>query len=291
MYTKQIINLDYPLPIKLIQFDYEKNSYLTIDRVEMHWHKNIEIILPITGELTYSVNGRSGILKEKQVLIVNSEEIHRTEWTMNTETYKGYCIQIDYAFFKTYYKDLDNILFYNTLNENENNEIRTIFKSIVFAINNKNENYDIFVISQLLLMLYYLLDYSKTSKPMTKSISSQRSRMRNILAYIHINYNKNIDPDTIAKDFDISLSHLFREFKANTGISPKKYIDEYRLQRAVEQLLNSDDGIVEIAFNNGFTNVNSFYKMFHKKYGITPKSYKIQYQKIELSSDYKKKNR
>lgn len=275
MYEEQKVILDKPLPIKVIQFHYTNEQYLYAKRVDMHWHTDIELILPIKGKLFYSINGKSGILNEGQVLIINSEDVHRTEWTMIMDEYIGYCVQMDYGFVKKYYKEIEGVRFYNTLNDNENRMIKSIIKSIIYAKNEKKENYDLFVVSQLLLMLYYMLVNSEKNKTGKEKDNVQKGRLRHILAYIHINYAQQIDPDIIANEFGISTGYLHRLFRESIGVSPKKYLIDYRLQIAAEQLINTNDSIVDVAFTNGFNNMNSFYKLFNSKYQMTPKQYRL----------------
>ena len=68
---------------------------------------------------------------------------------------------------------------------------------------------------------------------------------------------------------------MHRLFRESIGVSPKKYLIDYRLQIAAEQLININDSIVDVAFTNGFNNMNSFYKLFNSKYQMTPKQYRL----------------
>ena len=193
----------------------------------------------------------------------------------------GYCVQIDYDYFKRYYPHLDEIRFSNLLEENSNNQIKSVIKSIVLSAQDKGKNYELLVASHLLSLLYYLLDYATDKQGdliANKKNSERNKKMIKILAYIHTNYNFDIDARSVAAQFNISQGHLTRLFKEHVGIPPKRYIDEYRLDRAAEQIIYTDDAIVDIAFLNGFSNINSFYKMFNKKFGMAPNSYRKHYQ-------------
>lgn len=279
MYKHELVKLDLPLPIRVLQFNYNRDEATL--KIDLHWHKCIEIILPRKGDLNYIINGNHGRLKAKNVLIINSNEIHRTEWTRETERYEGYCVQIDYDYFKKYYPHLDEIRFSNILDKNANNQIKSVIKSIVLSAQDKGNNYELLVASHLLSLLYFLLDYATDKQGdliANKKNSERNKKMIKILAYIHTNYNFDIDARSVAAQFNISQGHLTRLFKEHVGIPPKRYIDEYRLDRAAEQIIYTDDVIVDIAFLNGFSNINSFYKMFNKKFGMAPNSYRKHYQ-------------
>lgn len=50
--------------------------------------------------------------------------------------------------------------------------------------------------------------------------------------------------------------------------------EQLRLKHAVADLRNTEDSVTDIAYNNGFPNVNSFISQFKKTYQTTPKQYK-----------------
>lgn len=282
MFKHELVKLDLPLPIRVLQFNYNRDE--TNLKVDLHWHKSIEIILPKKGDLNYIINGNNECLKAGNVLIINSNEIHRTEWTRETERYEGYCVQIDYDYFKKYYSNLGKIRFSNTLDKNANNQIKSIIKGIVLTAQDKGKNYELLVASHLLTLLYHLLDYATDEHgELIKNMKykEKNKKMTEILAYIHTNYNSDIGASSVATHFNMSQGHLTRLFKEYVGIPPKHYIDEFRLDRAAEQIIYTDDAIVDIAFLNGFSNINSFYKMFNKKFGMAPNSYRKDYRETK----------
>ena len=68
---------------------------------------------------------------------------------------------------------------------------------------------------------------------------------------------KNIDKslytvEELAKDLNISRVQLYRKVKAILGISVSDYINNIRLEKAKELLLNSNQNISEIAYSLGF---------------------------------------
>ena len=90
---------------------------------------------------------------------------------------------------------------------------------------------------------------------------------------------KNIDKSSytveeLAKDLNISRVQLYRKVKAILGISVSDYINNIRLEKSKELLLNSNQNISEIAYSLGFSSPNYFSTSFKNKFGITPKEYK-----------------
>ena len=84
----------------------------------------------------------------------------------------------------------------------------------------------------------------------------------------------NFGGEQLADKLDISPSYLKKIFKSNMEISLNEYIASYRLEKVTQLLRDTDIPIIAIAEQCGFYNVNYFYTMFKKKYGVTANTYR-----------------
>ena len=100
-----------------------------------------------------------------------------------------------------------------------------------------------------------------------------RSISQKAMNYFGKHYNEPITVMDAAKALFISNSHLIKTFKKETGITPHKYLEEYRLTTAIQLLKCSNMQIDEIAFHVGYSSASHFINSFKKKYGCTPKIY------------------
>ncbi|KGJ93750.1 helix-turn-helix domain-containing protein [Colwellia psychrerythraea] len=71
-----------------------------------------------------------------------------------------------------------------------------------------------------------------------------------------------------------SNSTFTRDFKAIYDIAPKQWLQNKRLDRAYEQLTNTELTVTHVAADLGYENVSHFIKSFKEKYNITPKQLK-----------------
>ena len=78
-----------------------------------------------------------------------------------------------------------------------------------------------------------------------------------------------------------SREHLTRSLKKHYGLSLTGYINDLRLNYASNLLINSNTPILDICFNCGFQNVSLFYRVFKKKFGLTPLSFRKKYTTTE----------
>lgn len=92
----------------------------------------------------------------------------------------------------------------------------------------------------------------------------------------HIEKNMAIDLDvpSLAAASYVSESTLLRAFKDSTGMTPVRYIAEYRIRKACELLRGSSDDISMIAMRTGYSDSNYFSRQFRQITGITPGEYR-----------------
>lgn len=78
----------------------------------------------------------------------------------------------------------------------------------------------------------------------------------------------------IAGELGYNSAYLGRVFLSEREISVKECINRKRIELVCRQLSCSSDSITEIAFDTGYQDISSFYEIFKKIKGITPKEYR-----------------
>jgi len=111
-----------------------------------------------------------------------------------------------------------------------------------------------------------------------------KSKFINILEWIRINIDKNINLEGISDKFNFNKDYLSRMFKKNLGISTLNYINGMKIKKAKELLLSSEDNIKEIAYSLGFNDEKYFMKLFKKYENLTPSQYRNAFYKTHLNN-------
>jgi len=88
-----------------------------------------------------------------------------------------------------------------------------------------------------------------------------------------------ISLDELASIAHFEKSYLTVRFKQMWGISPMKYVNLLRIERAKLLLATTDMSITDIACCVGFGSIHYFSRYFKEKEGITPNEYRIERQK------------
>ncbi|MCR6848277.1 MULTISPECIES: bifunctional transcriptional activator/DNA repair enzyme AdaA [Bacillus] len=100
---------------------------------------------------------------------------------------------------------------------------------------------------------------------------------------IEKDFNELLTLDILAEMCHGSPFHLQRTFKKMTGISPIEYIQQFRIVKAAEHLLQTNQSIKEISTAIGIENPEYFATLFKKKTGFTPTEYR---KKNEMKEGY-----
>lgn len=97
---------------------------------------------------------------------------------------------------------------------------------------------------------------------------------KRILSYIEKNLDKELSLNKIAKALNYSQFYIARTFKENTGVTLYKYIQGRRLDQAARKLAETNQSIVEIALEAGYSSQQAFTKAFRCAYACAPQEYR-----------------
>lgn len=104
--------------------------------------------------------------------------------------------------------------------------------------------------------------------PASSPTELPREEIRAALTYIAVHYPDRLDLTTIADAVHLSPKYLARCFRETLGITPMAYVRRYRLERARDQLVTTDQPITRIAHGAGFQDVAHFSRAFRTQYGV-----------------------
>ena len=78
----------------------------------------------------------------------------------------------------------------------------------------------------------------------------------------------------LASDAGLSRFHFCRAFKESTGLSPHAWLRQHQLEQAMNMLRSTDDSIVSIAAELGYSSQTAFAAAFRKLTGETPSDWR-----------------
>lgn len=105
-----------------------------------------------------------------------------------------------------------------------------------------------------------------------------------VIEYLEKHYSGDITLELVADKLNLSSGYLSTYFKEKTGVNFIDYLNELRIRKAKEMLLEPGSRIQDIARRSGYQNMNSFNRMFKKFSGVTPSEFRKQTVPLSGSS-------
>ncbi len=137
---------------------------------------------------------------------------------------------------------------------------------------------------QLISIFNLLYELSKSTSPkkiIKEEVSNRYAKNKQldkIFKFLNQNYHHQISTRDMALHVGLTTNSFCRMFKALTQKSFISYLNEYRINRAMKLLEETDDNISEIAYQCGFENLSYFSKKFSKLKGKKPIEYRKNYR-------------
>lgn len=125
----------------------------------------------------------------------------------------------------------------------------------------------------LLSYLSSLIDAAKRGELTPFYTDAQRVKndeIGDIVKYISSNLSDGLRICDVAKHFNISEKNLMRKFNKSVGMSPKKYITQLKMERAIELIDAEGLKLSEVAAALGYSDQYAFSKAFKQFYEISP---------------------
>jgi YesN/AraC family two-component response regulator len=244
---------------------------------EFHLHSRYEIYFFIQGNVNYFVEQSCYKLHKGNLLIFNSQEIHRAVNLTDTP-YERITIHFEPQLIRQFCTDQTNLLscFENRkagannitlLDVSKLNYFMSTAMQLIHYMDRNTFGSDLLPLTYLIQLLVMVNEsFSDKKQTMTSIISS---KIIPILQYIDSHVTEGLSLDYLSKVLSIDKYYLSHLFKQNTGITIYQYILMKRIVLA-KQLLLEGVSVTETCQLAGFNDYSNFIRTFKKATGISP---------------------
>lgn len=251
-----------------------------IEPFRPHYHNYYELFLVVKGEACHIVNGKEQYLDEGHLLFIRDFDIH--EYVSRDSNYFEF---INLAFSKETFQEMlsflgpgfrhDALLSAQfppavTLSPGTKEQLTYAF---IELHQNSDKDYVRFKARSLLVTIFsqYFFSYSDETG--------------HIPSWLQVTYEQMRLPQNFmagaARMYELSgrsREHLTRCLKQYYHTTPTELVTQLRLSHAANLLLVSNLHVTDICYDCGFGNLSWFYKIFVKRYGVTPVEYRRRYK-------------
>lgn len=254
----------------------------------LHYHEVFELIFVTRGALRVRIMDKEEILYQDDMAVILPDNAHLLSMASKDTFTEYFNIIFDFSLLKgaplfdeiydsylsklaNHSREIDCFLKKNTPLQ------RTLYNPVNELVIHRHESYtsrQMLVLGQVFLIADAIYRFSREVNPDVGSYADTFTLIRKALYFVEIMYGKSIQVRDAAEYCGYSESHFMKLFKESTGQSFNEYLVSYRMMIAQKRLGTTDDRIIDIAFDCGFSDAAYFATAFKKFCGMTPLQYR-----------------
>lgn len=218
------------------------------------------LVFAVSGKLYYECNGKRLLSDPNHVLLLPQGSSYK----ISCEE-KSCCPLID---FET--ETPMNISDIHSFYFNDNSYMLKLFQQLDNLWTHKKSSYKLRCISGVYEMLARLNDLEDTQH----TADYKFEQIMPSVKYLESHYtNPDLSNELLAEQSNISTVYFRKIFTERYGISPMKYVQMKRLEKAQDMLKGFYQDISSVAQATGFGSIYHFSRTFKSKTGFTPTEY------------------
>lgn len=259
---------------------------LSAEGVPWHWHDELEAVLVAEGAAVVGAAGRMYPVEQGGGFFLRPGTLHGV-WAASACRLRSLVFHprlvgggIDSIFWQGYLAPLlsaapDCILLHRAVPW-EKAALQAVETAWTACIA-EEAGYE-FQVREALSRLVFLLSEHRPAMPQSPSEKALRDeeRIKTMLQYIHAHFQESLTTAQIAQSAAVSESECLRCFRSMTGTPPIQYVRQFRIQKAAELLVCTDQRISDIGALCGFQEMSYFARSFREAKGCTPSAYRAK---------------
>lgn len=249
-----------------------------------HWHEELEILMPLRGHLSCSINGETVTIQEGNAIFINTRQLHygfSADGTDCEYLCVGFLPQLLCASVDIQNRFVLPILtsrgFTHLFLRKEIPEHRPMLSAIARMDTVEKERTQGFELS-LLETLYSLWQglYVLAEGQLGEEVSTDANVLiqKKMLEFIRTHYSEKISVDAIAASGGVCRTKCWQIFRKYLDQTPNEYVNSFRLEKGMQLLKSTRLSVTEIAEQCGFSSASYFTELFTRQKGCSPTRYR-----------------
>lgn len=254
---------------------------------QLHYHDFHKLIVFISGDVTYLIEGKFYKLKPGDIIFIAHHELHKPIVSPSA-LYERMVLWIKPDFlgnellskyglahcFLVAAKEQRHLLRIEESSQNHIKHLLSVFRNATKDTGFANELLRMTSFLQLLIGLNRLFLTLDEKEPLEDVIYDPR--IEAILNYINLDLKKDFSCTALAQKFYLNKYYLMHLFKQQTGYSIHQYVLKKRLIKGA-QLLREGVAATQVCLQCGFGDYSSFVRAFKKEFELSPRDYTKMY--------------
>lgn len=271
----------------------ERNKLITVRthtrfiHFPKHNHNYVEVVYMCEGSTTHIINSEKVVLKKGELLFLSQNAIQEIEEAGKDDIAVNFIILPEFFerslimlgeeenlvrdFIVGCLRSKNSTISYLHFKVADVLPIQNLIENLIWTLMNKQQNKRNINQTTMGLLILQLLGY--LDKMTTGLDNLENEIIVKVYQFIEEMY-KDGKLSNLAKNLGYDLYWLSRMIKKITGQTYTELLQTKRLNQAIFLLTTTKLPISDIGYAVGYNNLSYFYKIFKKKYNLSPKEYR-----------------
>lgn len=275
--------------------EYKKVGYLTTSfkmfhlkdnhrkEFNYHYHDFHKILILLSGDVTYCIEGRTYDLRPNDIVLVNAGEVHKP--VINSDTpYERIIIYVSPDYLNEYREEGNDLTLclrqalteqshVLRLQSSRSGRLGSTIRELDRSLQDEDYANELY---HRTLFLEFMIQLNRAALHNHIEFiddSTSNEKILSVLAYLNEHLTEDISIDDLSSRFFVSRYYLMHTFKEQTGYTIGSYLSTKRLILARE-LIASGKSITDVCYACGFRNYSTFSRAYKKSFGESPRDYR-----------------
>ena len=253
--------------------------------ITTHWHEEAEFTLITEGDASYQIDLTSYAVEKDDLIFIPPLLLHSVSRGQSA-LYQSETYVFHMNFLGGNATDICSTRYLMPLTNEELSvpclirpthpayvSLRKIFAQISSLFANPVEGYELAIKALLLQVIFLLLQNRTPDGKRSVDTANASEKLKTVLDYIHLHYAEPLTVAGLAAQCYFSEYYFMRFFKKHMNMTVVEYLNNLRLEKAVELFEQGNTSILEVSLATGFHNLSYFHKIFKRKFHMTPREF------------------
>ncbi len=248
--------------------------------MNVHWHREFELVRVLRGSFDMTLNERSLTVREGDFVFIHGGVLH--SGIPHDSVYE--CLVFDLQAIRNICPACDPYI--RRITEKsvvvrdhftpKDRSVTAIVPSIFEPMEKARSGYEMLVIGGIYHLLGIVFSeklYMEDTPHAGKNEMKRITQLKSVLDYIDENYAQPISLAQLADAASLTPKAFCRFFRQMTQQTPIDFVNRQRVEHACDLLIETTDSITDVALSCGFNDLSYFIKTFKRYMGVTPREY------------------
>lgn len=287
------------------QEEYEVISYPRLNHVKLgfthltyrnpHVHSEMEICLVLGGSASVQLREQSFTVSQGSLMVFNSNEMHEIV-SRSRDGVRVMFLQLANQFCRDYLRQLCDYEFLNShitacITPQQNWQLQGLILQLLEDYSQTGQISTLNCLAdlcQLLSLLFSSVPCRLMDASDFRTRSRKSTRLRQITQYIDANFTGKVTLQELSARTGLTVTYLSHFIRENLGMTFQEYLNNVRLEKALQLMESTDMNLMDISLASGFSDLKYMTKAFVSELGCPPKEYR---KSLEMNRMIRKESR